>query len=163
MFDLHENLLCLDIPAHQVLHLHQSIGLVNLAIPGFPTQGVGASLVAFSEGSGVRVTVALHLKQSARLVFYMNEQGAVSPDQVEDVIEEGVFFIESMGFLLSDFEYQALSAKEREKLWNTLRLQQGVEPAAVVEQEPSPLRLSSQLEERRQRLIGTVGKILGSL
>ena len=174
MFDMQENLLRLDIPAGRIKRLYQAMGLVQLAIPGFPTQGVGAYMVAFSQdqGQGCRVAVALHLKETARLVFYLNEAGDVPAEKLEDVLEDGVIFVESMGFLLNDLEFQALSAEEREKLWNSLPLAQGIvasapsaepEKTATWEEAPPLQRIPAHIEERRQRLIENIGRIMGSL
>lgn len=174
MFDMQENLLRLEIPASRIKRLYQAMGLVQLAIPGFPTQGVGAYMVAFSQDQeqGCRVAVALHLKETARLVFYLNEAGDVPADQVEDVLEDGVIFVESMGFLLNDLEFHVLSVEEREKLWNSLPLRQGIivpspsveaENKASGEEKPPLQHIPAHIEERRQRLIENIGRIMGSL
>lgn len=174
MFDLQENLLCLDLPTRRIKYLYQAMGQVQLAIPGFPTQAVAAYMAAFStdEGQGIRVAIALYLKESARLVFYLNEAGELSADQVEDVLEDGVIFIESMGFLLNSLEFESLSKKEREELWHSLPLRKGIiapppvaetESTAAEKEESPVMRIPPHIEERRQRLIETIGRIMGSL
>lgn len=141
MYRWHKGLEKLEIPAQRVIRLQRSLSDVLVAHPGFPAQEATAYLCVFSSGQGVRAALALHLKTSQQLVFYLNEDGEVPQGQVKRLVEEGNRFAESMGFLLTEMDLSQRNAAAREEVWNSFPLKAGVEPPPVAPPEapkPSP-------------------------
>lgn len=138
MFRWHKEIARLDLPASQVLHLERSLTAVQVALPGLPAQAATAYLCAFAAGKGVRVAVALHLHASRLLAFYLHERGEAPRQEAGQLIEEGFRFAESMGFMLSDMDYQKLGMKKRDLLWASLPLKTGVESPALAQGPPVP-------------------------
>jgi len=168
MFRWHQELERLNIPASQVLHLERSLSMVQVALPGLPSQEATAYLCVFAAGKGVRVALVLHLHTSHRLAFYMHEQEFAPAQEAGRLIEEGILFAESMGFMLSDMDYRMLGSERRNALWESLPLRCGAEgpspvsaarPAAsacesAVSIEMTPPEDSSRL--RRASLVETI-------
>jgi hypothetical protein len=131
MFRWHQEIKCLNIPASQVFHLERSLSAVQVALPGLPSQEATAYLCVFSAEKGLRVTLVLHLHTSQCLAFYLHE-GADAPQKVADrLIEEGLDFAESLGFMLSDVDYRKLDKQQRVFIWDSLPLKNGVEPSVM--------------------------------
>ncbi|KIH76963.1 hypothetical protein GFER_07735 [Geoalkalibacter ferrihydriticus DSM 17813] len=178
MFALDEDRDQLPIASTHVVRLLRSINPVPVALSGFPGQRAGAFLCVFRAGRSLRVSVVLELFDSARLVFYNNEQGTLGPQEVDAVIDEGLYFVESMGFLMTDLEVQTLSREQREQMWRALPLADGVRPAPVpavalsgADGSRKPGAVAAKLpdsvvpdavEVRRQRLIDSVGRMLAA-
>jgi hypothetical protein len=132
MFRWHQEIKCLDIPASQVFHLERSLSAVQVALPGLPSQEATAYLCVFSAEKGLRVALVLHLHTSQRLAFYLHE-GADAPQKEADrLIEVGLDFAESLGFMLSDVDYRKLDKQHRVFIWDSLPLKNGVEPSTTV-------------------------------
>ncbi len=132
MFRWHKEIKCLDIPASQVFHLERSLSAVQVALPGLPSQEATAYLCAFSAGKGVRVALVLHLHTSQCLAFYLHEGADAPQKEADQLIEEGLDFAESLGFMLSDVDYRKLDKQQRVFIWASLPLKNGVEPSVTV-------------------------------
>ncbi len=122
MFRWQKGLEKLDIQASFVLDIERSLSDVQLAHPGFPSQMATAYLCIFSSGKGIRAAVALHLKVSHQVVYYLNEEGEVPQNHAARLAEGGRQFAESMGFLLTEFDFAKRDPRSREKIWDSLPL-----------------------------------------
>jgi hypothetical protein len=118
----------LAVPGRKVLRLQQSFNRIQVALPGLPSQEATAYLCAFGSGTGARVAAVLHLHASGRMAVYLNDEGEVGERKVGSVFNEGISFVESMGFMLDDLHVQGMSNEERETLWNTLPLAELEQP-----------------------------------
>ncbi len=125
MFRWHKEIERLNIPAQQVVRLQRSINDVQVALPGLPAQKATAYLCVFHSGSGVRSAVALHLRNSRRVAFYLRESGESRPQDLQRLLDEGSQFAESMGFLLGDLDIHLLEGRNRAQLWDSLPLKSG--------------------------------------
>lgn len=132
MFRWHKEITCLDIPASQVFHLERSLSVVQVALPGLPSQEATAYLCVFSAEKGVRVALVLHLHTSQCLAFYLHEGVDAPQKEADRLIEEGLDFAESLGFMLSDVDYRKLDKQQRVIIWDSLPLQNGAEPSVTV-------------------------------
>lgn len=140
MFLADEKRTRLPVGVRHVVRLYRSINPVQVALPGFQGQKAGAFLCAFAVQGGLRLAVILELHDSNRLFFYLNEEGPVNPRAADALIEEGLYFAESMGFIMADLEVQKLPPAEREKQWRELPLAAGVpqRPVAAPAAGPPP-------------------------
>ncbi len=128
MFRWHKELTRLDVPAQRVLRLERSLSDVQVALPGLPAQDATAYLCGFVAGQGIRVAVALHLQQSGRLAFYLNDDGEIPRREAARVLNQALDFAESMGFMFGDLDIHLRSPEERLALWRALPLQGGIGP-----------------------------------
>ncbi len=135
MFGLHEKLNRLDIPAQKVLRLQKSLGDVQIALPGQHSQMATAYICAFSAGNGARVTIAFHMKNDFKLIYYLNDGGEISRENAGSVLNQAIHFAESLGFMMSDLEFHKMDAAEKEPFWESLPLKnppvRPVSPAAA--------------------------------
>lgn len=185
MFFLQKEMERLDIPEDRVVCLHRSLGDATVALPGFSAQRTTAYLCVYRGGKGVRIAVALHLKTSGRLAFYLNEEGEVGKRLAQKILDAAIYFAESMGFMLNDMEIERLPAEERTALWTALPLQSGAPapiaphlnlvaaqpagdirfaggPTSLADRHPSPPSLGD-LEQGKQKVLESLGRFLASL
>jgi len=126
MFQWDKSISKLAVTAGDVIHLFRSVSDVQLALPGLPAQPATAYLCQYRAAGGVAIAVVLHLVSSDRLAFYRDSHGAVAFDQAPAMLDQALNFVESMGFLMTDLDYQLHADLERTALWLALPLQQGV-------------------------------------
>lgn len=138
MFQWDKSISQLEVTAGDVVHLFRSVSDVQLALPGLPAQPATAYLCQYRAAGRVATAAVLHLVSSDRLAFYRDNLGGVAFDQAAAMLDQALNFIESMGFLMTDLDYQLHADLERAALWSALPLQQGVRaqpggswPAAV--------------------------------
>jgi len=139
----------MDIAATHVLRLYRSLNLLQIALPGVSSQEATVYLGAFKTDKGILVAVIFHFQATGKLVFYLYQEGAVSKKEAPRVLEEGIVFAESMGFMLSDMDYQLLGPDEQEALWESLPLRLGgaEPPAPVAETAPRPSAEAPEMPE----------------
>jgi len=155
MFQWRKEMDRLDIPAAQVFHLERSLSAVQVALPGLPSQEATAYLCVFSADKGLRVALVLHLHTSRRLAFYLRDGADAPRQEAGRLIDEGVNFAESLGFMLSNVDFRKLGAQQRNSLWISLPLKNGVEASATEkadasggEEEPLPAAPLSSSPEK---------------
>jgi hypothetical protein len=176
MFLPDENRLSLSIDADRVFALHRSINPVQVALPGFPGQKAGAFVCVFSEGEAARIAVVLALHEAGRLYFFLDDEGPIPKGQIAPLLDEALYFVEAMGYLMVDLEWDHLEETERDALWRNLPLKQGM-PAPVKSDVVSsgdgatnPVEGSGpigsfadkEMEARRQRLIAHLGRLFAA-
>lgn len=127
MFQFNEKLKRLDIPAKNVLRLQRSLGDVQVALPGIKAQRATAYVCAFSVEQGLRVAIAFHLRETNSVVFYLND-GNKTRKEIVDVMQQGVLFAETLGFMLSDLDLQKAEVEDREAIWESLPLKNPPKP-----------------------------------
>jgi hypothetical protein len=79
-------------------------------------------IVGVANAAGtITVFVYLHLTETHDSVVYLDaERLRVSPAQYADVEGDAIAFVESMGFMLENLNYQALPPEQQERLVKTL-------------------------------------------
>jgi len=122
MFELNQKLNRLDIPAQKVLRLKRSLSDVQIALPGQKSQLATAYICAFSAGKGARVSIALHLRDDYKLIYYLNSGGEVSSNDAGKVLNQAVNFSESLGFMMNDLDIHKMDGAEKVKFWESLPL-----------------------------------------
>ena len=160
MFVQHKQLQVLKVPAAKVARVNTSVASVQLALPGYPSQGAEAYLVALSGGNKVLILVGFYLTESKVSIFFVPQRGEAPVEEIEQIFEEGFVFAESMGFILSETDYHLLSSEDQQKLWQSLPICRKAGATAANLSVTAP---DSELESYRQRSLESLGRFLASL
>lgn len=123
----------LDISGRQVQHLCRSVEDVQVAMAGLPSQEATAYVFSYSCDCGFGAAVILHLKVSRKLALFFPESRNVHKDEIGAVLDEGLHFAESMGFILADLDIHLLDEAEKEIFWGKLPLITEFAPISVAE------------------------------
>lgn len=133
MFQWEKSIKSMDVPVEEVVHLYRSMRDVQLALPGLPAQEATAYLCQHKTPQGIGTIAAFHLHKSKQLAFYVDSPVVVAAEKADSVLDHALMFVESMGFLITDLDIHLLGISDRELLWSSLPLQNGIQ-----ETEPSP-------------------------
>jgi hypothetical protein len=109
------------VPAvrEQVIAIVESINQPQVSVPGKEPQQVSGHLVGLRNGNGtLSIYVGIHLPQSGENVVYVHDRRQLTAEEYRDVEAEGLHFLESMGFMLDNLNFQNLSRDVQE---DTLR------------------------------------------
>ncbi len=143
MFILDDTFEKLDVDASKLLKLFRSMRDVQMALPGFPSQEASAYLCQYQAGKSVATFAVFHLQRSEKLAFYHSEPLETSPSKADGLLDQGLNFVESMGFLLSDLDVELMEDSDRAMLWESLPLFLGCAQADAVVVEPPPASAKS--------------------
>ncbi|NLV24131.1 MAG: hypothetical protein GXY54_05030 [Deltaproteobacteria bacterium] len=144
MFFLDKEIDKLDVSADRITCLLSSMNEVQVALPGIPGQRSAAHLCAYGVSGGYEAVAVLVLCEVRKLAFYRYKE--VFPvSRLDDVVQEGILFVESMGFMLNDLDFKNLSLEDRKRIWDSSPLSKGeggiprvaAQPSAAVAS-PSP-------------------------
>ena len=130
MFRWDETIERLDVSAAKTRKLFRSMRDVQLALPGLPSQEASAYLCQYREEKLFATVAVFHLHRSSQLAFYFSEPRGATPQKADSQLDQGLNFVESMGFLLSDMDLDLMDASDREMLWESLPFRKGIAPAA---------------------------------
>lgn len=135
MFQWDKSMTNVSAPAGKVVNLFRSMRDVQMALPGVPAQLATAFLCQYQEAAGVATIAVFHLHKSRMLAFYCSDPRVVPAAKSDGMLDQGLNFVESMGFLLTDQDFQLLDPPDQEMLWNALPLVTGLDegeaPAAA--------------------------------
>lgn len=126
MFHWDDSMHNIDVPAGKVVHLFRSMRDVQLALPKISAQQASAYLCQYKQSSGIATVVAFHLQKSNLLAFYCSDPRVVPEQKTDDMLDQGLNFVESMGFLLTDQDIHLLDQADRQMLWESLPLKAGL-------------------------------------
>lgn len=94
----------------QVVAIIEGINQPQVSIPGKPPQAVSGHLCGVRNANGTfSIYVALHLPKSGENVVYLHPRRQVTADEYRQVQEEGLHFLESMGFMLDNLNYRNMA------------------------------------------------------
>ena len=163
MFVQHKNLKTLSIPATKVAHLHAAASSVQLAFAGFPPQLCSAYLVWISSGSKSLIVIGFYMNQSGSSVFFVPKNGEIESDKAFDLYQEGLNFVESMGFVLGETDFHLMASEEKEKFWNALPICQL--PKTLVPDEPQEKSALEDVrsKEVRNQALSSLGRFLAGM
>lgn len=130
MFRWDEKIEKLDVSAAETRKLFRSMRDVQLALPGLPSQEASAYLCQYQAEKQVVTVAVFHLHRSSQLAFYFSEPRGVAAQKADRLLDQGLNFVESMGFLLSDMDLDLMEDADREMLWESLPFRKGITPAA---------------------------------
>jgi hypothetical protein len=99
----------------QVVAIIEGINQPQVSIPGKVPQSVSGLLCALRNANGTfSVVVALHLPRNGENVVYLHEQRQVAAEAYREVQDEGLHFLESMGFMLDNLNFRNMAADQQE-------------------------------------------------
>jgi len=94
----------------QVVALIEGINQPQVSIPGKAPQAVTGHLCGLRNANGTfSIYVALHLPKSGENVIYLHPSRQVTAEEYRQVQEEGLAFLESMGFMLDNLNYRNMA------------------------------------------------------
>lgn len=94
----------------QVVAIIEGINQPQVSIPGKAPQSVSGHLCGVRNANGTfSIYVALHLPKSGENVVYLHPRRQVTAEAYREVQEEGLHFLESMGFMLDNLNYRNMS------------------------------------------------------
>lgn len=134
MFQWDKSMPCIEVDSGKVLHLFKSMREVQLALPGVSAQESSAYLCQYVHDNGVATVAAFHLHKNDILAFYHKDPMTVPVSKADGMLDEGLNFVESMGFLLTDQDIHLLEPADQQMLWESLPLKAG---AMVKKQSPA--------------------------
>jgi len=107
----------------QVVAIIEGINNPQVSIPGKSPQSVSGVLCALRNANGsFSVVVALHLPKGGENVVYLHDQRQVAAEAYREVQDEGLHFLESMGFMLDNLNFRNLAADQQEAIMKRLPL-----------------------------------------
>lgn len=150
MFTWDETIHGIDVPADKVVQLFRSMREVQLALPGISAQQSSAYLCQYKQPDGIATVAVFHLQKSGILAFYFSDPRIVAEQRTDDMLNQGLNFVESMGFLLTDQDIHLMDQADLQKMWQSLPLEKGLaekesssgplqeKPLAAAAEKPSP-------------------------
>lgn len=119
MFTIDERLKGLPVARAQVISLLQSINQPHLAIPGRRAGPATATIAVLRGQAGCAVFVHLYLPESYEAAVYLPKNRALTDDQIPSEEADAIAFVESMGFMMDNMNFQARSVEEQEEMIRT--------------------------------------------
>ncbi len=144
MFQWDKTIKAINLPASTVVNLFRSMREVQLALPGIPAQEASAYLCQYRAETGVGTVVVFHLHKSRMLAFYSSDPQFVPQQKIDSMLDQGLNFVESMGFLMTDQDIHLLDHADQGMLWASLPLKAGLvqkeqaAPTVTQPQKPAP-------------------------
>ena len=145
MFQWDKSINAIDVSASKVVHLFRSMREVQLALPGVSAQQASAYLCQYQVEGGVATVAVFHLHKSEVLSFYFSDPRVVPEQKTDSMLDQGLNFVESMGFLMTDQDIHLLDVADQEMLWASLPIKAGV----LSEEEPPPAEAPVQTKQEK--------------
>ena len=128
----------------------ESINQPQIQIPGRAAQAAVGHLCGVRNGNGTSsVYASLHLPATGENVVYVHEPRELSGESYAEAERDGLAFLESMGFMLDDLQFQSLPPEMQDQTLRRVPLfttPASAGKAAAPPREPSALaRLLSNL------------------
>ena len=118
----------------QVVAVIEGINQPQVSIPGKAPQGVSGHLCGLRNANGTfSIFVALHLSKTGENVVYLHPRRQVTADEYREVQDEGLHFLESMGFMLDNLNFRNLAPAAQDDTMKRIPLfwpTRGPQPAA---------------------------------
>jgi len=103
----------------QVISLFESTNSPHLAIPGKQAGPSQAFLLGLRGASGFAIFVYLYLPESADCAIYISDQRINNAEEYHSAELDAIAFVESMGFILGNMNFRALSPADQDELLRT--------------------------------------------
>jgi hypothetical protein len=122
MFTVEPRFDCIPATRTQVVSVHASLNRPHIGVPGKAAQEVQAYIVGVSVGAGsMTAFVYLYLTATREAAIYIDPDNLrVAPSAYSDAEAEAIGFVESMGFMLENLNYQALAPDQQDALIKSL-------------------------------------------
>ena len=142
MFEIDSTQYFIPAKPEEVTEIYYSVNTILVAPAEHSAEPTKAYIISikYENISAFVVYIYLYLLDSGRGVIYRREEGFVSSQEYEQVIEEAFHFLESMGFILDKIDLGSLSPVEKGEYFQ----QQNFFPPP---QEEAPEELTEELVE----------------
>lgn len=120
MFNFDERIRGLPAKRDQVVALYQSVNSPHLAIPGKKAGLAQAYVVVLRGPSGFGIFIYLYLSESSDCAVYVYDRRSLSLDEYPGVEQEGMGFVESMGFMMGNLNFRSVPLEQQEEMIRTL-------------------------------------------
>jgi hypothetical protein len=145
MFTPEPSIQYVPVGREQVVAIIEGINQPQVSIPGKAPQGVSGHLCALRNANGTySIVVGLHLPKSGENVIYLHGKRQLSADEYRAVQDEGLHFLESMGFMLDNLNYRNMAPELQEATLKRVPIFSAARAAAPVtaaEKKPAPTSL----------------------
>ena len=144
MFTWDKSIQAINLPASKVVALFRSMREVQLALPGISAQQASTYLCQYQTEKGVGTVAVFHLHKSHLLAFYVSDPQFVPEQEIDNLLDQGLNLVESMGFLMTDQDLHLLDEADQEMLWASLPLKKGLSqkeaaaPASTPQKQAAP-------------------------
>jgi len=116
VFQADQSLRFIPATRERVVAIIESINQPQISVPGRPAQAVQGYLAGLrNPGGSFSVFVILSLPASGENVVYLHEKREVGIEEYRAVEVEGLHFLESMGFMLDNLNFQKMAPELQEK------------------------------------------------
>jgi len=116
----------------QVVAVVESINQPQISIPTKVPQAAQAHLVGLRNPNGTfSIFVGLYLRQTGENVIYSHERREIPVEAYPELEQEGLHFLESMGFMLDNTHFRNLAPEGQEAILRRVPLFSRPRPAAV--------------------------------
>ena len=94
----------------------ESINQPQVSIPGKQPQAVQGVLCGLRNANGTfSIVVALYLPRTGENVVYLHEKRQLAAEEYREVEDEGLHFLESMGFMLDNLNFRNMAPPLQEE------------------------------------------------
>ena len=168
MFIWDESIHGIDVPVANVVQLFRSMRDVQLALPGISAQQASAYLCQYKQSDGIATVAAFHLHKSRILAYYFSDPRIVPDKKMDDMLNQGLNFVESMGFLLTDQDIHLMDQADLQNMWESLPLTTGLvdeeppseplktKPSGAETEKPAPnVKVQSSIAAKKKPVVET--------
>ena len=120
MFTLDDRVKTLPANRDAIVLLYQSLNSPQVGIPGKQAGPAQSFVVAYRGPNGSAMFIYLFLPESAESAVYISDKRNMTPDELAQEENEALGFVESMGFMMDNLNYENLSAEQRDDLIHSL-------------------------------------------
>jgi hypothetical protein len=93
-----------------VVAIIEAINQPQISIPGKEPQAVHGVLCSLRNVNGsFSIVVALHVPRTGENVIYLHEKRQLAAEEYREVQDEGLHFLESMGFMLDNLNFRGMA------------------------------------------------------
>ncbi|MGB8930514.1 MAG: hypothetical protein WCC48_04595 [Anaeromyxobacteraceae bacterium] len=123
MFQPEESINHVPVTREQVVAIVESINQPQVSIPGKTPQQVEGWLVGIRNASGTfSIFIGLHLAKTGENVIYLPSNRHVTVEEYRELEDEGLHFLESMGFMLDNMNFRDLAAPAQDDMMKRIPL-----------------------------------------
>ncbi len=160
MFQWDKTVNAINVGADKIVHLFRSMRELQLALPGLSAQQASAFICQYHVEGGISTVAIFHLHKNEVLAFYCSDPRVVLEQESDSMLGQGLDFVESMGFLMTDQDFHLLDVADQEKLWASLPIKTGLAGERELLSEAATEKITDEklAAKSREREVETVQK-----
>ncbi|GEM_PF-6108889 len=119
MYSIAPDIKYISATPDEILELYRSTNESLVQIPGFQGENSEAFLITLNLGGKIEAYLYFFLKESLTGVVYRYTDQITRTNYIE-VRDQGLYFLESMGFIMENTDFRKLPSAEKVNLMNSL-------------------------------------------